>query len=168
MDELTAAENVELPALICRLVARDLRRRPAQAVLLLAITAATTVLTLALALHGVTSQPYQSTRAATAGPDVVDQFGLPGRGPGNTVPGLKTQVSALVHDAAVTGHSGPYPIAAAVLRAHGITTVAQAEGRDRVTLDGRSFRVAGIAVTAASPPYPNFCEIDCSLHPQDS
>ena len=39
--------------------------------LLLAITAATTTLTLGLALHGVTSQPYQQTRAATAGPDVV-------------------------------------------------------------------------------------------------
>ena len=45
---------------------RDLRYRPAQAVLLLlAITAATATLTLGLALHGVTSQPYQRTRAAT-------------------------------------------------------------------------------------------------------
>ncbi|MGH3410880.1 MAG: FtsX-like permease family protein, partial [Streptosporangiaceae bacterium] len=57
-------------ALIGRLAVRDLRRRPAQAALLLiAIMAATTTLTLALALHGVTSQPYQRTRAATAGPD---------------------------------------------------------------------------------------------------
>ncbi len=28
---------------------------------------------------------------------------------------------------------------------------------DRVTLDGRPYRVAGIAVTAAGPPYPNLC-----------
>jgi putative ABC transport system permease protein len=28
---------------------------------------------------------------------------------------------------------------------------------DRVTLNGRRFTVAGIAVTAASPPYPNLC-----------
>ena len=28
---------------------------------------------------------------------------------------------------------------------------------DRVTLNGRPFTVAGIAVTAASPPYPNLC-----------
>ena len=58
--------------LLCRLARRDLRRRPAQAALmLLAIMATTTTLTLALALHGVTSRPYQQTRAATAGPDVV-------------------------------------------------------------------------------------------------
>jgi hypothetical protein len=48
--------------LVGRLVARDLRHRPAQAVLLLlAITAAAATLTLGLALHGVTSQPYQQT-----------------------------------------------------------------------------------------------------------
>ena len=58
--------------LVCRLAARDLRRRPAEAaLLLLAIVAATTTLTLGLVLHGVTDEPYQSTRAATAGPDVV-------------------------------------------------------------------------------------------------
>ena len=55
--------------LIGRLVVRDLRHRPAQAVLLLlAITAATATLTLGLVLHGVTSQPYQQTRAATQRP----------------------------------------------------------------------------------------------------
>jgi hypothetical protein len=58
--------------LVCRLAARDLRRRPAEAaLLLLAIVAATTTLTLGLVLHGVISKPYQSTREATAGPDVV-------------------------------------------------------------------------------------------------
>ena len=58
--------------LVCRLAARDLRRRPAEAaLLLLAITAATTTLTLGLVLRGVTDKPYQSTREATAGPDVV-------------------------------------------------------------------------------------------------
>lgn len=49
--------------IVCRLAVRDLRRRPAAAVLLLlAITAATATLTLSLALHGVTSNPYLSTR----------------------------------------------------------------------------------------------------------
>ena len=58
--------------LVCRLAARDLRRRPAEAaLLLLAIIAATTTLTLGLVLHGVTDEPYESTREATAGPDVV-------------------------------------------------------------------------------------------------
>lgn len=64
--------------LICRLAARDIRHRRAHAVLmLLAITAATAVLSLALALHGVTARPYQQTRAATHGPDVVAQLGGP-------------------------------------------------------------------------------------------
>ena len=64
--------------LVGRLVARDLRRRPGQAVLmLLAITAATATLTLGLVLHGVTSQPYQQTRAATRGPDEVAYIGQP-------------------------------------------------------------------------------------------
>ena len=61
--------------LLGRLASRDLRYRPAQAaLLLLVITAATATLTLGLALHGVTSQPYQRTRAATNGPDVVAIF----------------------------------------------------------------------------------------------
>jgi hypothetical protein len=37
----------------------------------LAIVAAATTLTLGLALRGVSDQPYQQTRTATAGPDVV-------------------------------------------------------------------------------------------------
>ena len=58
--------------LVGRLAARDLRRRPAEAALLvLAIMAATTTLTLGLVLRGVTNDPYESTREATAGPDVV-------------------------------------------------------------------------------------------------
>ena len=76
--------------LVGRLAARDLRHHRAQAVLLLlAITAATAVLTLGLALHGVTSHPYQQTRAATSGPDVVAQLGgdLTGpHGPGRPAP----------------------------------------------------------------------------------
>ena len=187
--------------LIGRLVARDLRHHPTEAVLLLlAITAATTTLTLGLALHGVTSHPYQQTRAATGGPDVVAQFGGI---PGNTGPGTtRQQAKALAHLAGVTGYSGPYPIATAALRTHGITVEALAEGRDQapaqvdqpeltqggwvgpgevvlertfagalgvragdsITLNGRRFRVAGTAVTAAVPPYPNVCYIGCDLN----
>jgi hypothetical protein len=72
--------------LVARLAARDIRRHKAQAVLLLlAITAATTTLVLGLALNGVTSHPYQQTRAATNGPDLVATLGLrpPGQGPAN-------------------------------------------------------------------------------------
>jgi putative ABC transport system permease protein len=68
---------------LSRLAARDLRRRPVEAALLLiAITAATATLTLGLVLHDVVSDPYQTTREATAG-DVVqrrsDPIGQPSR-----------------------------------------------------------------------------------------
>ena len=59
-------------ALVVRLALRDLRHRPAEAGLLgLALAAATATLTLGLILHGVTDRPYERTRAATLGPDVV-------------------------------------------------------------------------------------------------
>jgi len=57
----------------------------------------------------------------------------------------------------------PKVIAGTWVRPGGIVlerTFAEALGvgvGDRVTLDGRSFRVAGIAVTAADLPYPNVC-----------
>jgi hypothetical protein len=64
--------------LIGRLAARDVRHRPGPAALLvLAIVAAATTLTLGLALRGVSDQPYQQTRAATAGPDVVAEVSPP-------------------------------------------------------------------------------------------
>ena len=79
--------------LVGRLVARDLRRRPAQAALmLLAITAATATLTLGLVLHGVTSQPYQQTRAATRGPDELAYLGSP---PASARPDPRATGSAL-------------------------------------------------------------------------
>ncbi len=183
-------------ALTGRLAVGDIRRHPAQAVLLLlAITAATAVLTLGLALHGVTSRPYQQTRAATSGPDVVAYLPV-SHGPGGT-PGPPAEAAALVRAAGVTGHAGPYPDIWVVIRAHGITAGAEAEGRapspspvdqpeltagrwvrpggvviertfaealgvgvgDRVTLGGHVFTVAGIAVTAAAPPFPNLCYV---------
>jgi ABC-type lipoprotein release transport system permease subunit len=171
--------------LLIRLVVGGLRRRPVEAVLMVvAIAAATATLTLGLALHSVsTNQSYAATRAATAGPDAVatnvSRAELPGYLAQARAPG-------------VIGHSGPYPVASVVLRAHGIAAGVEAEGRpeapvsidrpevtsgswvhsggvviersfaealglhvgDLVTLDGRSFRVVGVAVTAASPPYP--------------
>ncbi len=187
--------------LIGRLVGRDLRFRPAQAVLLLlAITAATTVLSLALALYGVTQHPFQQTRAATRGPDVVALLGGPlttqaGPQGGPATPSVHAEFSALISEPGVTGHGGPYPVASAVLQVGATAAPVQAEGRDqdaasvdqpkltagswvrpdgivlertfaealgarlgdRVRLNGRPYTVAGIAVTAASPPYPNLC-----------
>jgi putative ABC transport system permease protein len=200
--------------LISRLVARDLRRRPGPALLLmLAITAATATLALGLVLHGVTSQPYQQTKAATHGPDVVAVFlpfgplissGPPPRGHRHHGPPPSARISqaqiadearTLTREPGVSGYSGPYPIASALLRVRGITAAVEVEGReqapasvdqpavtagtwvrpggvvlertfadalgvgvgDRVTLDGRSYRVVGTAVTVAAPPYPNMC-----------
>jgi putative ABC transport system permease protein len=181
--------------LVGRLAAKDLRRRPAQAVLLLlAIAAATTTLTLGLALHGVTSNPYSTTRAATNGPDVVVAAFPPATK--NVNPDV---LKPLENATGVTGHSGPYPVTWALLRSGRTTAGAMIEGReearagvdrpvvtagtwlssggavverafadalgvhvgDRVTLNGRSLPVVGIAVTAAIPPYPDACGIGC-------
>jgi ABC-type lipoprotein release transport system permease subunit len=183
--------------LVCRLAARDLRRRPAEAaLLLLAIMAATTTLTLGLVLHGVTSQPYQTTREATAGPDVVASVASP---PLSGQPADLAALKALADAPGVVGHSGPYPYTEAVARANGVNAAVWAQGRgtapalvdqpklteggwvrdggavleasfaealgvgagDRITLNGRSFRVAGVAVTAATPSYPKMCYAPC-------
>ena len=69
--------------LVFRLARQDIRHHLAQAVLLVvAIAAVTATLTLAFALNGVNSaengvntNPYQQTKAATKGPDVVAQSG---------------------------------------------------------------------------------------------
>jgi putative ABC transport system permease protein len=179
--------------LICRLAARDLRRRPVEALMVfLVIAAAATTLTVALALNGATNEPYQRTRQATAGPDVVAasvQALVPVRA-----------LASLTTAPGVIAHSGPYPTVLSVVRFRGHTVDVVAEGRDRapasvdqpkvtqgswirpggvviergfadalgvhvgdnVRVGGRSFRVAGIAVTAAVPAYPSsLCHIVC-------
>jgi putative ABC transport system permease protein len=171
--------------LISRLALRDLRHRPVEALLVLvAITAATAMLTLGLVLRGVATAPsYEQTRAVTAGPDVVaNNVSAP------ELPGLLTQA----RKAGAAAIGGPYPVASVTMRADGYATGVTAEGRDaapaavdrpaltqgtwvraggvvversfaaalglhvggQVTLGGKTFRVNGIAVTAASPPYP--------------
>ena len=187
--------------LICRLAVGDVRHRPASAVLLvLAIMTAATTLTLSLALRGVSDQPYQQTRALTAGPDIVAEVSPPQAVGGP--PADVASLTALIHASGVTAHSGPYPFTFATLQANGRKAGARVEGRDqaaapvdqpkltqgrwvrpgevvlersfadelgvgaggRVTLNGRSFRVAGVAVTAASTLlYPHICFSDCDL-----
>ena len=181
--------------LICRLAVRDLRRRPVEALMVFVVIAATaTTLTVALALNGVTNKPYQRTRLATAGPDVV-ATSLP---PGTPAPAWP--VASLTTAPGVIAHGGPYPTVLSVIRFRGHTVDVVAEGRDRapasvdqpkvtqgswippggvviergfadalgvhvgdnVRVGGRSFRVAGIAVTAAVPAYPSsLCHIVC-------
>jgi putative ABC transport system permease protein len=188
--------------LVSRLAARDLRRRPVEALMVfLVIAAAATTLTVAFALSGVTNQPYQQTRLATVGPDVI---AIEGGGPGSAQPVSSAQLAAaaasLTEAPGVTAHSGPYPTAYSAIRFRGHTVYVVAEGRDQapslvdqpkvtqggwirpgavviergfadalgvhvgdnVLIGGRTFRVAGIAVTAAIPPYPSsLCHIAC-------
>jgi ABC-type lipoprotein release transport system permease subunit len=180
--------------LVGRLAVRDLRRRRIEAaLLLLAIMAATTTLTLGLVLRDAASDPYQSTREATNGPDVVASVSQPAE-----LSGLEDLASA----PGVIDHSGPYPVTPAELQASGRASDVQAVGRDAapasvdqpelvqgswvsdggvvveaafanvldvrvgdlVTLDGRSFEVVGVAVTAAMPPYPEgSCYVPCMV-----
>jgi putative ABC transport system permease protein len=170
--------------LVGRLAVRDLRRRRIEAaLLLLAIMAATTTLTLGLVLRDAASDPYQSTRETTSGPDVVASVDGPAG---------RSGLEELAGAPGVVDQGGPYPVIPAVLRASGRTSDVQAVGRDAapapvdqpeliqgswvsdggvvveaafanalelrvgdpVTVDGRSFEVVGVAVTAATPPYP--------------
>jgi putative ABC transport system permease protein len=176
--------------LVGRLALRDLQRRRTEAALLLiAILAATTTLTLGLVLRDAASDPYESTRAATNGPDAVAHF---------TSAGLD-RLEKLASAAGVTDHSGPYPVTGAKLQASAAASDVQVMGRDAasaavdqpkmiqgswvsdggvvveaafakaldvrtgdtVTLDGRSFTVVGEAVSAAMAPYPgSSCLVD--------
>jgi ABC-type lipoprotein release transport system permease subunit len=183
--------------LVSRLAVRDLRRRRTEAaLLLLAITAATTTLALGLVLYEAGSEPYQRTREATAGPDVIASVGSSGSG---GTPADLASLEALTDAPGVASHGGPYPMTGAELEASGATAGVWAQGRDpaeatvdqpeltqgswvreggvvveagladalgvgegdRVTVDGRAFRVAGVAVTAAAAPYPHVCFAPC-------
>jgi putative ABC transport system permease protein len=121
--------------LLGRLAASDLRHHVAQAVLLVvAIASAVTVLSLAFALNGVNSNPYQQTMAATNGPDVVAQSG------NDPYTGLTSSADlaalvALNHAKGVVAHSGPYPIVGDTgrvgveMRSTDIVTSVEVEGR---------------------------------------
>jgi ABC-type antimicrobial peptide transport system permease subunit len=122
--------------LLFRLARQDIRHHFAQAVLLVvAIAAATAVLSLAFALNGVNTNPYQQTMAATKGPDVVAQSG---NDPytGVTSPADLAALVALNHAKGVVAHSGPYPIVGdtgpvgPVMRSTDIVTSVQVEGRE--------------------------------------
>lgn len=134
--------------LVGRLAARDVRHHLGQALLLVvSIAAATAALTMALALNGVTNRPYQETRTATKGPDVVAYFtplfsqGGPvlstpsgpaaprPRGPSSRSP--LTEAQALIHTQGVGASSGPFPLIGAVLHFEGRTAGAAIEGRAR-------------------------------------
>jgi putative ABC transport system permease protein len=97
--------------------------------LMVVIVAATAALTVSLVLHGVTAEPYQVTRDATAGPDVLATEFPSGSGPSASRAAL-TKIAPLVHARGVVAHSGPFPVAFPVLTARGHTDAVLAEGRD--------------------------------------
>lgn len=115
---------------IVRLALRDLRRRSTEAVLLfLAITAATTTIAVGLSLKDVTKDPYQATRAATRGPDVVARL-LP-QYPATTISdGDLAALQAMAHHAGVAAAAGPYPVTWNDLRFAGRVAGAEIEGRE--------------------------------------
>jgi putative ABC transport system permease protein len=118
-------------ALIARLVARDLRHRPAEAlILLLAITAAATTLTFGLVLNGITSGPFERTRAATAAPDIVASVS-PGQNANQ--PADLANLTPLAKAPGVAASSGPYPVLGMTLRVNGYRVPAMAEGRDQTS-----------------------------------
>jgi putative ABC transport system permease protein len=155
--------------LVYRLGLKDLLHRPAQALLLLlAIASGAATLTLGIALHGTTDNPYARTRAATNGPDVVatvitgganpagpDTVAAPGGADGgdhaNAV-GLVPLSSA----SGVAAHSGPFPVTWTVLRNGHTTGSAEVEGRTATPspvdqpklLEGSWVRPGGVVVEA--------------------
>ena len=138
--------------LLFRLARQDIRHHFAQALLLVvAIAVATATLTMAFALNGVDSNPFQQTKAATKGPDVVAQT-MGKTMTSVTSPAELAALVALNHAKGVEAHSGPYPMATAVMRSTGI--VVDVEGRQpgvaavdqpKVT-DGTWIRSGGVVV----------------------
>jgi putative ABC transport system permease protein len=96
--------------------------------LLLVMMSATTALSLGLALHGITAQPDQSTRAATRGPDVLATAFPLRTGPAADLSAWR-DVAPLSRAPGVVRRSGPFPVAFPVLRANGHTDAVLAEGR---------------------------------------
>ncbi len=92
------------------------------------MTAAAAAVTIGLALHGVTKAPYERTRAASSGPDVVAHI-IPSH-PDPSEPAPTGEVQPLERAAGVVAHSGPFPVTWAPLQAGSITAGAEIEGRD--------------------------------------
>ncbi|MEU7588525.1 FtsX-like permease family protein [Micromonospora sp. NPDC049230] len=134
--------------LVWRLLIRGLRQhRTENLLLLVAITAATATLTLGLTLTELVTRPYERTRAATAGPDLVVE-------PGFTGPQALDALAPLATLPGVTAHSGPFPLAFLALTARDTTVRVIVEGRDEApaavdrpaVTDGTWVRPGGVVV----------------------
>jgi ABC-type lipoprotein release transport system permease subunit len=150
--------------LVARLAGRDLRRRRLEAgLLLLAMVAATTTLTLGLVLRDAASDPYQQTREATNGPDVVAFVSAHASEPDDPAdividrPAEPASLDELAGAPEVIDHSGPFPVVGAELQAAGRTSDVQAIGRDAApasvdqpeVVRGDWVRDGGVVVEAA-------------------
>jgi putative ABC transport system permease protein len=175
--------------LAARLAARDLRHRPATAVLLLvALLSATTTMTLAMVVRGSAQAPWDRTFAATAGPHAVATSYDADAGTDRTMAELSSA-------SGVVAHSGPFPLLAmpdGALEAGGRRIDVEVIARDtapapvdqpaivagawirdggvvveesfadalklavgdQLTITGRPFTVAGIAVSTFRQPTP--------------
>ncbi len=168
--------------LVARLAVRDLRRRrTAAALLLVAIAVTATTLTLGLAVRGSAGPSWERTRAATAGPDAVATSaraaelrtlaGAPGvreaSGPYPLISaelrfrGIRVSAKVQGRDVRPAAVDRPQVTEGTWVRGGGVVVeraFARALGvrpGDHVTVAGRRLEVAGIAITAARPPYPS-------------
>jgi len=123
--------------LLWRLASGDVRRHLVESVMVfVVIAAAAATLTVSLALSGVTNNPYQQTRMATAGPDVIADVGGGGPAPvggqasGSAGGSPPSVIASLVGAPGVTAHSGPYPYVYSTVRFGGHRVDVVAEGRD--------------------------------------
>ena len=160
--------------LVWRQAAKDLRHRPAQALLLLlAIAAGAATLTLGLSLRGTTDNPYARTRAATNGPDLVATVVPGGSAPGPPVtakpgspnaPGTAGAPDAaaapllpLERASGVVAYSGPFPVTWTSLQKGHTVGSAEVEGRSTAfssvdqpkLVEGTWARPGGVVVEAA-------------------
>ncbi|MEU1901523.1 FtsX-like permease family protein [Nocardiopsis dassonvillei] len=169
---------------VWRLVVRDVRRRPGEALMfVLAVAVATACVTLGLAMGDAVAQGYARTREATLGPDVtaITTAEDPGVVAGRiaAAPGVLAQADPVfafstgvgahgrVADAAVEGRgsapsvvdrplvtSGSWVRAGGAVVERGFAEALGVEVGDRVRIGGRGYPVVGIAVSAATPVYP--------------
>jgi putative ABC transport system permease protein len=139
--------------LVFRLAVKDIRHRPVLAALLLvAIAAGATTLTLGLTLRGTANNPYTRARAATSGPDVVatDFSGDP------QAPAQVGDLVPFEQAPGVVAHSGPFPVSWTSLETGRTRATAVVEGRSsapsavdqpKLTL-GTWIRPGGVVVEA--------------------
>ncbi len=125
------------PLLLWRLASGDVRRHLVESVMVfVVIAAAAATLTVSLALSGVTDNPFQHTRMATAGPDVIADVVAGGPAPaghqasGSAGGSPSPVIAALVGAPGVTAHSGPYPYVYSTVGFGGHRVDVVAEGRD--------------------------------------